>query len=78
MQGCGEAELIPTQSTMRSEEWLQWPIVTEIPPGHHQYHGPTHFFIENGTLQLVRLPPGGKAIDSQWIFQVKWNTGSIN
>lgn len=36
------------------------------------------FLIENGTFELVLLPPGRKAIGSCWVFQVKCNVdGSI-
>ena len=34
--------------------------------------------VENGTFELVRLPPGRKAIGSRWVFRVKRNAdGSI-
>ena len=34
--------------------------------------------VENGTFQLVKLPPGRKAIGSRWVFRVKRNAdGSI-
>jgi hypothetical protein len=34
--------------------------------------------IENGTWELVKLPPGCKAIGSQWVFKVKRNAdGSV-
>ena len=34
--------------------------------------------IENGTFELVQLPPGRKAIGSRWVFRVKRNAdGSI-
>jgi hypothetical protein len=34
--------------------------------------------IENGTWELVKLPPGRKAIGSKWVFKVKRNAdGSI-
>jgi hypothetical protein len=34
--------------------------------------------IENGTWELVKLPPGCKTIGSQWVFKVKCNTdGSV-
>jgi hypothetical protein len=34
--------------------------------------------IENGTWELVKLPPGRKAIGSQWVFKVKRNAdGSV-
>jgi hypothetical protein len=34
--------------------------------------------IENGTWELVKLPPGCKAIGSQWVFKVKCNAnGSV-
>ena len=34
--------------------------------------------IENGTFELVQLPPGSKAIGSRWVFHVKRNAdGSI-
>ena len=34
--------------------------------------------VKNGTFQLIKLPPGRKAIGSWWVFRVKRNTdGSI-
>jgi hypothetical protein len=34
--------------------------------------------IKNGTWELIKLPPGRKAIDSKWVFKVKRNAdGSI-
>jgi hypothetical protein len=34
--------------------------------------------IENGTWELVKLPPGCKAIGSRWVFKVKRNAdGSV-
>ena len=34
--------------------------------------------IENGTFELIQLPPGRKAIGSRWVFRVKRNAdGSI-
>jgi hypothetical protein len=29
--------------------------------------------VENGTFELVQLPPGHKAIGSRWVFKVKKN-----
>jgi hypothetical protein len=32
--------------------------------------------IENGTWELVKLPPGHKVIGSKWVFKVKCNANS--
>ena len=32
--------------------------------------------VENGTFELVQLPPGRKAIGSRWVFHVKRNADS--
>ena len=63
-------EPVTVEEAMASKEWKEWRCAME-----QEYDA----LVENGTWDLVDLPPDRKAIDSKWIFKLKRNPdGSID
>ena len=58
----------------KSSEPSQWKDIKERPDAHLWYAAALEEFnalLENGTFELIKLPPNRKTIGCRWVFKLK-------